>query len=156
MAARNSLPPNPLPIEQSLFFRMVLTVNLTARPFARLYSRKYSLNLTEWRVMITLASAPGTSANEIARLSGLDKMTVSRSLASMIRHGYVDRRNSSHDRRRWISTLTPKGRRVFGAIAPRGAAREAALFAGFSPAERRTFARMLDRIVARARTLPEQ
>src|SRR5258708_29797251 len=32
---------NPLPIAHSLFFRMVLAVNLTARPFPRLYSRKY-------------------------------------------------------------------------------------------------------------------
>jgi DNA-binding MarR family transcriptional regulator len=146
---------NPLPIEQSLFFRMVLAVNLTARPFARIWGRKYMLNLTEWRVMITLASRPGASANDIARLSGLDKMTVSRSLASMIRHGYVDRRNSREDRRRWISALTPKGWRVFATIAPSGADRERALFAGFSAAERAAFGRLLDAIVSRARELPE-
>jgi DNA-binding MarR family transcriptional regulator len=146
---------NPLPIEQSLFFRMVLAVNLTARPFARIWGRKYKLNLTEWRVMITLASRPGSSANEIARLSGLDKMTVSRSLASMVRHGYVDRRNSHEDRRRSIVALTSKGRRVFAAIAPSGAGRERALFAGFSTADRMAFGRQLDAIVARARGLPE-
>jgi DNA-binding MarR family transcriptional regulator len=147
---------NPLPISQSLFFRMVLAVNLTARPFARLYGRKYNLNLTESRVMITLASAPGTSANDIARLSGLDKMTVSRSLASMIRCGYVDRRNSPEDRRRWVSTLTAKGRRVYGAIAPRGAVRETVLLADFTAAERTAFGRLLDGVVARARRLPDE
>lgn len=146
---------NPLPIEQSLFFRMVLVVNLTARPFARIWGRKYKLNLTEWRVMITLASCPGASANDIARLSGLDKMTVSRSLASMIRHGYVDRRNSREDRRRSILALTARGRRVFATIAPSGADRERALFADFSSAERARFGRLLDGIVARARELPE-
>ena len=146
---------NPLPIDRSLFFRMVLAVNLTARPFARLYSRRYHLNLTEWRVMITLASTPGASANDVARLTGLDKMTVSRSLASMIRHGYVDRRSADDDRRRSVLALTARGRRVFLAIAPSGAARETDLFAGFSAAERATFGRLLDRVVERAKVLPD-
>ncbi|MCW5745508.1 MAG: winged helix-turn-helix transcriptional regulator [Alphaproteobacteria bacterium] len=146
---------NPLPIDRSLFFRMVLAVNLTARPFARLYSRRYHLNLTEWRVMITLASKPGSSANDVARLTGLDKMTVSRSLASMIRHGYVDRRSAADDRRRSVLALTARGRRVFHAIAPSGAAREKWLFADFSAAERATFVRLLDRVIARAGALPD-
>jgi DNA-binding MarR family transcriptional regulator len=118
---------------------MVLAVNLTARPFARLYSRKYQLNLTEWRVMIALANVPGVSANEVARLCGLDKMTVSRSLASMMRHGYVARRPA----------------RIFAAIAPSGAAREKALFDGFSAAERAQLGHLLDRLVERARLLPD-
>ena len=146
---------NPLPIAHSLFFRMVLAVNLTARPFPRLYSRKYRLNLTQWRIMITLASSSGASANDVARLSGLDKMTVSRSLASMGREGYVIRRNAKEDRRRWILALTAKGRKVFAAIAPGGAARERALFAGFSGSERAAFGRLLDRVVAQAREFPD-
>ncbi len=147
---------NPLPIDRSLFFRMVLVVNLTARPFARRYSRKYHLNLTEWRVMVTLASAAGASANEVARLSGLDKMSVSRSLASMIRHGYVDRKRAIDDRRRSVLALTSPGKRVFLAIAPKGGAREAALFEGFSSAERVLFQRLLERLVERARELPDE
>ncbi|MGD9883855.1 MAG: MarR family winged helix-turn-helix transcriptional regulator [Reyranella sp.] len=146
---------NPLPIENSLFFRMVLAVNLTARPFARLYSRKYQLNLTEWRVMVALANVPGVSANEVARLCGLDKMTVSRSLASMMRHGYVARRPARDDRRRLILALTSSGRRVFAAIAPSGAARERSLFGDFSAAERAQFGHLLDRLVERARQLPD-
>jgi DNA-binding MarR family transcriptional regulator len=146
---------NPLPITSSLFFRMVLAVNLTARPFARLYSRKYQLNLTEWRVMIALANVPGVSANEVARLCGLDKMTVRRSLASMMRHGYVARRPARNDRRRLILALTPRGRRIFAAIAPSGAAREKALFDGFSAAERAQLGHLLDRLVERARLLPD-
>src|SRR5690242_16249344 len=137
---------NPLPIDQSLFFRMVLVINLTARPFARHYSRKYHLSLTDWRVMVTLASASGASANDIARLSGLDKMNVSRSLASMVRHGYVNRKSAVEDRRRSVLALTARGQRVFLAIAPKGGAREAALFKGFQPAERATFRRLLDRL----------
>lgn len=147
---------NPLPIEQSLFFRLVQAVNLTARPFGRLYGRKYRLNLTEWRVMITLASQPGASANDIARLTGMDKMTVGRALAAMIRNGYVTRRRAPTDRRRWVSALTARGRRVFATIAPRGAAREAALFAGFTADERAVFGHLLDAVVARARALPEE
>lgn len=148
-------PVNPMPIAQSLFFRMVLAVTLTARPFARLYSRKYRLNLTEWRVMIALAGASGVSANEVSRVCGLDKMAVSRSLAAMVRHGYVVRRPARDDRRRLILTLTAKGRRVFAAIALSGAAREKALFSGFSAAERATFGRLVDRVVDRARELPD-
>lgn len=146
---------NPLPIAQSPFFRMVLAVNLTARPFARLYARKFHLNLAQWRIMITLASVAGASANDVARLSGLDKMTVSRSLAAMVRQGYVVRRNAPEDRRRWALALTARGRKVYDAIAPSGAERERALFADFSEAERRAFLRLLDKIVTRAQALPD-
>lgn len=105
--------------------------------------------------MIVLANMAGVSANEVARLCGLDKMTVSRTLASMMRRGYVTRRTARDDRRRLILAPTPRGRRVVAAIAPSGATREKALFGEFSAAERAQFGQLLDRRVERARQLPD-
>ena len=78
--------------DDSLFFKLVRVVNLTARPFVETLSRQHQLSLNEWRVMVVLASHPGVAAHEVAEITGLDKMSVSRALAALERRRRVQRR----------------------------------------------------------------
>ena len=50
-----------LPYDGELFFKLVRVVNLTARPFVETLARRHRLSLNEWRVMIVLASHPGSA-----------------------------------------------------------------------------------------------
>ena len=115
---------NPLPIDNSPFFKLMLLVNLMGRPFGRLYGRRYKLNLTEWRVMVTLASRPGSTGNDIAQYTGLDKMSVSRAVHGLMRRGRVVRRANPRDRRHLLLALSPAGLALFRTIAVSGSARE--------------------------------
>ena len=67
-----------LPIDDSIFFRLVRVVNLTARPFSESIGKAHRLSLNEWRVLLVLANHAGVAASDVATLTGLDKMSVSR------------------------------------------------------------------------------
>ena len=145
---------NPLAIDSSPFFKLMLLVNLMGRPFGRLYGRRYKLNLTEWRVMITLASKPGSTGNDIAHYTGLDKMSVSRAVHGLMRQGRVVRRAESErpppsasgvERQRAL--CIPDDRRL-------GQPARAGSDVGIYAAERRQFAALLEKLVARARAMP--
>ncbi len=132
-----------LPNDSALYFKLVRVVNLTARPFVETLALKHRLSLNEWRVMIVLASHPGCAAHEIAQATGLDKMSVSRAIAGLSRHGRITKRADTLDARRTLLELNREGRRLFEDVGASGHERELQLFAGFDAASRAH----LDRLV---------
>lgn len=142
------------PRDDSLFFKLVLIVNLTAGPFSRGPQRTHGLTLTEWRVLRTLALAPGLAAADVAERLGLDKMAISRAVRALEEAGRVERRTTEQDNRRSAIFLTEAGTALHAAIDPGGRAREAELLGDLSAAERETLGRLLDRLIVRARALP--
>ena len=137
-----------LPMDDSLFFKLVRIVNLTARPFGESVGRANKLSLTEWRVMIVLASHPGCAAQDVAAHTGLDKMSVSRALAGLARQGRIARRDDPDDKRRVLITLSAAGERVYERIGVSGKARESDLFSVLGTAEQARLARTLDKLIA--------
>ena len=139
--------PRPL-MDDSIFFKLVRVVNLTARPFVESIGRAHRLTLNEWRVMLVLASHPGSAAQEVAAHTGLDKMTVSRALAGLHRRGRLVRREDPGDKRRALLTLSAAGQRVCERIGVGGKAREQQLFAALSRSDRQHLGRTLDTLIA--------
>ena len=137
-----------LPIDDSLFFKLVRLVNLTARPFMETFSREHRLSLNEWRVMIVLASHPGVAAREVVAATGLDKMSVSRAIAALARHHRVQKESDPSDARRILLRLSRPGLALFEAIGREGAQREAALFSSLGSDERAALASTVDRLIA--------
>ena len=96
--------------------------------------------------MLLLWQADGRSSTELAAGACVEPGTMSRTLASLERAGYVTRTASCVDRRSVVVNLTPAGRdleprlrRVWGTLADR-------TVAGLTPEERRTLADLLTRI----------
>jgi DNA-binding MarR family transcriptional regulator len=154
--------PEPLPAgaaggDGRPFFKLVLLVNLIARPFARLHEREHGIGLAEWRVLRAVAAgAPALStAGQVGEALGMDKMAVSRAVRALEAKGRLSRAPDPADRRRHALRVTAAGRALVAAIEPSGRAREAALLAALSPAEQAAFAQVLDRLLARARSLPD-
>ena len=134
-------------MDDSIFFKLVRVVNLTARPFVESVGRTHRLSLNEWRVMLVLASHPGAAAQEVALHTGLDKMTVSRALAGLARHGRLVKKLDPADKRRTCLWLSAAGQRVYEKIGVSGKARETQLFAAVGPAEQAQLARTLDTLI---------
>ena len=140
----------------STFFKAVLLVNLVARPFERVHERAHDLRLAEWRVLRALSLAPGPlTAGVLGDALGMDKMAVSRAVRALEAKGRLHRRPDPVDGRRIALGITAGGRALIDRIEPSGREREAALLEALTPAERATLDALLDRLVARARTLPE-
>ena len=136
-----------LPMDDSIFFKLVRVVNLTARPFVESVGRRHKLSLNEWRVMLVLASHPGAAAQEVALHTGLDKMTVSRALAGLARHGRLVKKLDPADKRRTCLWLSATGQRVYEKIGVSGKARETQLFAAVGAAEQAQLGRTLDTLI---------
>jgi DNA-binding MarR family transcriptional regulator len=138
------------------FFKFVLLVNLVARPFGRLHERTNDLKLPEWRVLRALYFAPGPiTAGVLGEVLGMDKMAVSRAVRALELRGRLHRGPDPADGRRIALTITAEGRDLVARIEPSGRAREAALLATLSEAERALLDGLLDRLVAQARSLPD-
>jgi len=158
--ARRSVLPRPtsqtarrawLSTEHSPYYQIWVLTNLTARPFAALFGHRFHLNLTEWRVLLTVADRPGISAQQLSDYTGLDKMNVSRIVRRLEAHGRLVRQGSKTDRRRLHLDLTEEGWSVYGEIARSAVQREKQIYAGLSPDELATLRALLSKLSARAR-----
>jgi MarR family len=127
------LPGKSMPLDSSLFFKLVRVVNLTARPFQAGMGKANQLTLNEWRVMVVLASHPGSAATDIAEATGIDKMSVSRALSGLGRLDRVVIKSDSNDQRR--------------SIGGHAVQREAELFNGVSAQELYAMGNTLDKLV---------
>ncbi len=140
-------PDKSLPLDSSLFFKLVRVVNLTARPFQAGMGQANQLTLNEWRVMVVLASHPGSAATDIAEATGLDKMSVSRALSGLGRLDRVVLRSDPGDQRRSQVYLSAAGRKLFARIGGHAVQREAELFNGVSAQELNAMGHTLDKLV---------
>ncbi|OUM04434.1 MarR family winged helix-turn-helix transcriptional regulator [Variovorax sp. JS1663] len=136
--------------EDSVFFKLVRVVNLTARPFQQRVGRVHQLTLNEWRAMAVLGTRPGITATQLAELTGLDKMSVSRALAGLKRHKRLHRHEDPTDQRCSRLYLSSAGKTLFAAVSVEAKAREAELFAGVAAADLEHLNATLDRLIASA------
>ena len=98
--------------------------------------------------MAALGSHSGSTATEVADLTGLDKMAVSRALTGLKRHKRVQRHDDPTDQRSSRLYLTRIGRDLFGVVNAQAHAREAELFGGVDADELARLGATLDKLVA--------
>jgi DNA-binding MarR family transcriptional regulator len=123
----------------------VLTARITAR-LAREYEKAVGLPLPEARVMTVLGSFRPVSSNAVVQHTSMDKATVSRAIARLIRLGLVTRKPNSRDRRLLVLDFTPAGRRAYAQLAGLALRWEAWFTAELSATERGQFVRTLARL----------
>jgi DNA-binding MarR family transcriptional regulator len=141
-------------------YRIAVLSALWSAASGRFYRKGFDLALREWRVLAVLSrmdAADGRDgaggppmAGELARLTGVEKAGVSRALAALARRGLVETTRSEDDARRSGVALTRAGRALLKRLAPAALERQASLVSVFSPAERRTFFALLEKLERRA------
>ena len=144
--AVNAVPPAPLELEGFLPYRLSVLSNRVSSAIARVYSERFALGVTEWRVMAVLGRYPGLSASEVAQRTAMDKVAVSRAVASLLEAGRLQREIHDDDRRRSVLRLSAQGQAIYREVAPLAIAFEQRLLAGMDAAERALLFRLLDRL----------
>ncbi|RZI94548.1 MAG: MarR family transcriptional regulator [Variovorax sp.] len=134
----------------SVFFKLVRVVNLTARPFQQRVGREHHLSLNEWRTLAVLAAQPGINATQVSDLTGLDKMAVSRALTGLKQRKRVQRHDDPTDQRRSRLYLTSAGKDLFTVVSAQAEVREGELFAGVTADELQRMGATLDKLIATA------
>lgn len=141
-----TMPPAGLDLEHFLPYRLSVLSNRVSGAIARMYSERFGLGVTEWRVMAVLGRYPGLSAGEVAQRTAMDKVAVSRAVAGLVDAGRVERQTHDEDRRRSVLRLSAAGRAIFDEVAPLAMAFERRLLDGMAPSERDVLFGLLDRL----------
>lgn len=135
-----------LDLEHFLPYRLSVLSNRVSSAIARVYSERFALSVTEWRVMAVLGRYPGLSANEVAQRTAMDKVAVSRAVARLTEAGRLARETHDDDRRRSVLQLSPDGYKIYDEVAPLALAFERKLLGDMDAAERELLFRLLDRL----------
>lgn len=135
-----------LELERFLPYRLSVLSNTVSQAIADIYERRFDLSITEWRVMAVLGRYGGISAREVAARTAMDKVAVSRAVAGLIEAGRVRRFTADHDKRQSVLSLSGKGWKVYGQIAPLALEHERRLLAHLDSDEQEWLGRILDKL----------
>lgn len=144
-----------LRLDAFLPFRLSVLSNRVSGMLARLYAERFDLTVPQWRVLAVLAHAPGTCADDIGRLTGMDKVTISRAVHRLRAQKRLRRRRDGSDGRRANLYLTTTGRRVYEGVVPLALAIEEQLLASLDQRQRDALDRLLATLTVRAAELDE-
>jgi DNA-binding MarR family transcriptional regulator len=142
--------PSKLHLENFLPYRLSVLSNTVSSAIAAAYFAHFGLSIPEWRVMAVLAANPGLSAAEVTARTAMDKVAVSRAVATLLAAGRLRRTMAKVDRRRTHLELTSAGARVYAQVVPMALNYERHLIAPLSARDRATLDRILRVLLGRA------
>ena len=142
-----------LDLDHYITYSLSVIDNMLALGAYRVYRKRFGINVTEWRVLASLALYAPMTANDICQLTRTDKAPVSRGVAGLMEAGLVRREVDPKDKRRILLALTPKGRQTHDRILPVALEREDRLLAALTPEEIDEFRRILKKLRRQAATL---
>lgn len=134
-------------------YRLSVLANVVSATIAETCRRRFDLSIPEWRVIAVLSRHPGLSAAQVAALTGMDAVAVSRAVARLLRAGRLSRSVSANDRRRSVLAVSTTGAAVYREVAPLALAYERELLETLDGVQRVNFERALDALTERAHGL---
>lgn len=108
--------------------------------------RDENLTIPEWRVLAVVAQADTVAARDVVRQTPMDKMTVSRAVASLEAKGFVLRAPDANDKRVSAMSLSEEGRALFDRVAALAIKFEDEMLAVLSREERDAFVNTLRKL----------
>jgi DNA-binding MarR family transcriptional regulator len=127
-------------------YRLSVLSNRVSSAIAHEYSERFGLTIPEWRIMAVLGQAPGLSSRAVAERTAMDKVQVSRAVASLVESKRVQKQSDADDGRVARLSLTPKGRTIYDEIVPLALHLEEVFLGALSPEERTTFDRLMSKL----------
>ncbi|MGD9600921.1 MAG: MarR family winged helix-turn-helix transcriptional regulator [Gammaproteobacteria bacterium] len=139
----------PLDLAGFLPYRISVLANRISSRLANVYADRFDLTIPEWRVMAVLGQFDGVSADFVCTKTEMDRVTVSRAVARLLRKRYISRRFHVEDRRRSRLSLAAAGRQVYAEVVPLARRYEAALRQGIDTADLARFDAVIGRLQER-------
>ena len=135
-----------LELEHFLPYRLSVLSNRISQEIAGLYAERFALNVTEWRLLAVLGRYPDLTATELVERTAMDKVAVSRAVASLVADGRLTRKVDGDDRRRTRLRLSAKGYRIYDEVAPLALAYQQRLLSSLDAADRALLESLLSRL----------
>jgi len=135
-----------LDLEHFLPYRLSVLSNRISQDIAALYAERFNLGITEWRIIAILGRYPDLSATEVAERTAMDKVAVSRAVASLLKQKRLKRKFDNNDLRRSVISLNAAGEKIYSQVAPLAKRLQDALLADFDDRERVLLNLLLDKL----------
>jgi DNA-binding MarR family transcriptional regulator len=101
-----------------MLHQLLKLTNRLMAPFSTHLAHRYKISLNEFRLLMTIGALEKTASHELAELTGVNVMSVSRAVATLQRHGRIEVvRDAGNRRRKWL-TLTKEGKRLYEIMRP--------------------------------------
>jgi DNA-binding MarR family transcriptional regulator len=143
----------PLRLEEFLPYRLNVVASLVSQALSRIYVRRYSIGVPEWRVLVTLGQYGVMTGKAVGAHSHMHKTKVSRAVAMLEKRKLLARRINQADMREAFLSLTPAGRAIYEDLAPIALDFTDRLTEVINPGDRVAFDRALKQLTDRSATL---
>jgi DNA-binding MarR family transcriptional regulator len=132
----------------ALLHQLLKLTNRLMAPFSTHLAHRHRISLNEFRMLMTIGALGRTASHELAELTGVNVMSVSRAVATLERHGRIEiRPDPANRRRKWLA-LTEEGERLYAAMRPQSERVADYLFSELSAEEIGQLDRIVDRLIA--------
>ena len=143
---RPAPPPSVVDLDRYVPAFLTWIANKLSRGASQHYLNVAQVGIETWRCLVLLAIEGSISAQQVSKVIGMDKGSVSRCFKSMQAKGLITLGLDTADGRVRIATLTPPGRELHDRLLGIALERERALLAVLTPAERDTLIALLTRL----------
>jgi DNA-binding MarR family transcriptional regulator len=92
--------------------------NRLLQPFSVYLERQHRISINEFRLLMMIGRMGEAASHELAEMTGVNTMSVSRAVSALRRHGRVNVTTDPANRRRKTLTLTPEGARLYRVMLP--------------------------------------
>ena len=142
--------------EAVLLHRMLKLTNRLMAPFSTHLAHRYRISMNEFRLLMSIGALGRTASHEVADLTGVNAMSVSRAVATLQRNGRVHvERDEDNRRRKWLS-LTEEGQRLYEIMKPQGDQVAQYLFGELEAGDLAAFGTIVERLIERLDATDEE
>lgn len=132
----------------AMLHQFLKLTNRLMAPFSTHLAHRYKISLNEFRLLMTIGGLGRTASHELAELTGVNVMSVSRAVATLQRNGRIEVvRDPRNRRRKWLS-LTEEGERLYTIMRPQSEKVADYLFTDLDPSEVEQLDSVLQRLIA--------
>jgi DNA-binding MarR family transcriptional regulator len=134
-------------------YRLSVLTNLVSNAIADVYAARFDLTLAEWRVIAVLGRDAAMTARQIVDITAMDKVTISRAAARLVKMKRLKSLADKNDARRQILALTNQGHKIYDEIVPLALSLEQKLITHLSGADQAQLDLLLHKLTDAAREL---
>ena len=131
----------------AMLHQLLKLTNRLMAPFSTHLAHRYKISLNEFRLLMTIGALGKTASHQLAELTGVNVMSVSRAVATLERHGRLKVTPDPKNRRRKWLTLTPEGERLYAIMRPQSEKVAAYLFSALSDEETAELGKLVDKLI---------
>jgi len=128
-----------LDLQNFLPYQLSVLSNKISQGIASYYHQQHGITISEWRVLALLSETSDITAKELAELSQMDKVKISRTMKVLEGKGLISEKTCLADARARRYRLTRDGEKLINQVKPKAIEFENKLITGLSTKDLKLF-----------------